>query len=66
MEQRDLIVVKPAAGVQHVSFALKIGERSGLAAQVSVTSVGLLSIGALISSILLSSAVIVLAARPRR
>jgi hypothetical protein len=52
--------------VQHAGLALRIGKRTRLRADVSVTPLGLVSIGALVSSILLSSAVIVRAARRDR
>lgn len=53
----------PLSGMQHAGFEIRIGERASLRAEVSVTSVGLLSIGALVSSVLLSTAVVVRAAR---
>jgi hypothetical protein len=53
----------PAQDVQHAQFGLRIGERTNLSMEVRVTSTGLLAIGALVSGILLSSAVIVRAAR---
>ncbi|MCP3735689.1 hypothetical protein M9979_12475 [Sphingomonas sp. RP10(2022)] len=51
---------------QHARFHLKAGKRVRLVADVTVTNGGLLAIGALVSSILLSSAVIVKAARQDR
>ncbi|WP_445193684.1 hypothetical protein ACT009_07360 [Sphingomonas sp. Tas61C01] len=48
---------------QHASLTVAIGKRSALKADVTVTPSGLLAIGALVSSILLSTAVIVHAAR---
>lgn len=57
------IVETPAPGRNHARLAIRIGKRSGVTADVSVTPAGLLSIGALVSAILLSSAVIVRAAR---
>jgi len=51
--------------VQRAGFGIEFGERARLTAEVRVTSVGILAIGALVSSILLSSAVIVRAARGR-
>jgi hypothetical protein len=56
--------VAPPDDVQHAQIALRIGERSSLTMEVKVTSTGVLAIGALVSAILLSSAVIVRAARP--
>lgn len=54
-------------GDQHARFTLALGRRTSMTAEVSVTSSGLLAIGALVSSILLSTAVIVhTARRPRR
>jgi len=49
--------------VQHAQLGLRIGDRTTLSMEVTVTSTGLLAIGALVSGILLSSAVIVRAAR---
>lgn len=51
---------------QHAALALRIGKRTRVRAEVTVTPLGLLSIGALVSSILLSAAVIVRAARRDR
>jgi hypothetical protein len=45
------------------SIKLKIGRRSALRADVTISSSGLLAIGGLVSSILLSTAVIVRAAK---
>jgi hypothetical protein len=50
---------------QHAHLAVRFGKKGRLRADVSVTPLGLLSIGALVSSILLSTAVIVRAARDR-
>ncbi|WP_156357896.1 hypothetical protein [Sphingomonas sp. Leaf62] len=47
----------------HAALTLRAGRKLRLKAEVSVTPVGLLSIGALVSAILLSSAAIVVAAR---
>jgi hypothetical protein len=68
MVDQNLIVPDPAPrpGVQHAGFELQIGGKTRLRGDVSVTSAGLLSIGALVSSILLSTAVIVRVARKRR
>ena len=55
-----------ANDAQHAALALRIGKRMQMRAEVAVTPLGLLSIGALVSSILLSSAVIVRAARHDR
>ncbi len=48
-----------APAYQHARFALRIGQAGGIGADVAVTSGGLLSIGALVSAILLSTAVLV-------
>jgi len=48
---------------QRATLTLRAGRKLRLKAEVSVTPTGLLSIGALVSSILLSSAAIVVAAR---
>lgn len=56
------LVVHPV-GVQHAQLAVRIGERTRVSAAVTVTSAGLLSIGAMVSSILLSTAMVVRAAR---
>jgi len=61
----DQLPVRPN-DAQHAALALRIGKRTRLRAEVAVTPLGLLSIGALVSSILLSSAVIVRAARRDR
>jgi hypothetical protein len=50
-------------GTERARFAMAIGGRASMTAEVSVTPAGLLAIGALVSGILLSSAVIVRAAR---
>jgi len=63
VERHMDIVETPAPGRNHARLAIRIGKRSGVTADVSVTPAGLLSIGALVSAILLSSAVIVRAAR---
>ena len=55
-----------ANDAQHAALALRIGKHMRMRAEVAVTPLGLLSIGALVSSILLSSAVIVRAARHDR
>jgi hypothetical protein len=55
-------VVAPP-GAQQAHFAIRIGERAGLSADVTVTSAGLLAIGGLVSAILLSTAVLVRAAK---
>ncbi|MGN5374659.1 hypothetical protein [Sphingomonas hankookensis] len=57
--------VRPPAS-QHAALMLRAGRRLRLKARVDVTPVGLLSIGALVSAILLSSAAIVVAARMPR
>lgn len=63
VERHMDIVDPPAPGRNHARLAIRIGKRRGVTADVSVTPAGLLSIGALVSAILLSSAVIVRAAR---
>jgi hypothetical protein len=55
----------PQAETQHAQLAVRFGRKGRLRADVTVTPLGLLSIGALVSSILLSTAVIVRAARDR-
>ncbi|WP_293873220.1 hypothetical protein [Sphingomonas sp. UBA978] len=50
----------------HARLKLKIGRRSVLRADVAISSSGLLAIGGLVSSILLSTAVIVQVAKDRR
>jgi len=55
-----------ANDAQHAALALRIGKHMRMRAEVAVTPLGLLSIGALVSSILLSTAVIVRVARKRR
>ncbi|MCC2976821.1 hypothetical protein LK533_09065 [Sphingomonas sp. PL-96] len=52
--------VNPTApGRQRASVSLKFGRRRGFSASVEVTPAGLLAIGGLVSSILLSTAVLV-------
>jgi hypothetical protein len=63
MAKHIIEVAQPAPDVQHAQLALRIGDRTNLTMEVRVTSTGLLAIGALVSSILVSSAVIVRAAR---
>ena len=53
----------PAAGRQRAAVTLAIGKRSGFTAEIDVSSGGLLAIGALVSSILFSTALVVAAAR---
>lgn len=52
-------VAAPAPARQEARARIRLGKRSRFDAQLSVTSGGLLAIGALVSSILLSSAVLV-------
>ncbi|WBH17383.1 hypothetical protein [Sphingomonas radiodurans] len=52
-------VPAPAPVYHRGKIALRIGRRTKLSVGVTVTSQGLLAIGALVSSILLSTAVIV-------
>jgi len=60
--QRILAPAKPAADVQTAKFAAEAaGAR--MVAEVSITSAGIVAIGALMASILLSSAAIVWAAQ---
>jgi hypothetical protein len=66
MDQPDLPMVQPTAGVHRARFALKLGDRAGMVAEATITSGGLVAVGALVSSIVLASAVIVLAARPSK
>lgn len=47
------------AELQRAEFALAIGDRAGVRARVEVTPAGLVAIGALVSSVLLSTAVLV-------
>jgi hypothetical protein len=49
----------PAPGRQRASVSIKLGRRRGFSASVKVTPIGLLAIGGLVSSILLSTAVLV-------
>jgi hypothetical protein len=51
--------------VQRATIALRLGKRSRVRAELTMTPAGLLSVGALVSSILLSTAVIVRSARRR-
>ncbi len=53
----------PRHDLQHARLAIRIGKRARLTADVAVTDRGLLAIGALVSAILLSTAVVVHAAR---
>jgi hypothetical protein len=48
---------------QHAALSLRLGKRARLSAEVTVTSRGLLAIGGLVSSILVSTALIVHVAR---
>jgi hypothetical protein len=63
MAKHIIEAAQPAQDIQHAQFGLRIGDRTNLTLEVRVTSTGLLAIGALVSSILVSSAVIVRAAR---
>ncbi len=58
-------IIRPPAS-QHAALTLRAGRKLRVKAEVSVTPAGLLSIGALVSAILLSSAAIVVAARAPR
>jgi hypothetical protein len=55
---------RPADNAQHAKFAVESG-RARMAAEVTVTSTGIVAIGALVSSILLSTAAIVWVAQRR-
>ncbi len=55
----------PLARPQHGAITLRAGRRVRLKVEVSVTPAGFVSIGAMVSAILLSSAAIVVAARHR-
>ncbi len=60
MSGDDTIRVMTAIPVHHRAKAtIRIGRHTRLAARVNVTSPGLLAIGALVSSVLLSTAVLV-------
>lgn len=63
MTKHELAVARPFADRQQALFAVRIGKRAKLTAEVSVTSSGVLAIGVLVSSILLSTAFIVRATR---
>ena len=52
--------------IQRATIKLRAGKHARVSARVEVTPTGLLAIGALVSSILLSSAVIVRAAKAPR
>ncbi|WP_288411372.1 hypothetical protein [uncultured Sphingomonas sp.] len=56
-------MTQPFHQPQSAHLTLRVGRKLRLRAGVDVTPAGLLSIGALVSSILLSSAAIVVAAR---
>lgn len=60
---RDCCVVGRMTDASHAALTLRAGRKLRLRADVSVTPAGLLSIGAIVSAILLSSAAIVVAAR---
>ncbi len=60
---RDFGVVRRMTDPNHAALTLRAGRKLRLKVEVSVTPIGLLSIGALVSAILLSSAAIVVAAR---
>jgi len=54
---------RPSPDIQQAHLSLTIGKRMRLAVDVRVTPRGLLAIGSLVSAILLSTAVLVHAAR---
>jgi hypothetical protein len=56
----------PLPPVHRAKAAIRVGRRAGLTASVRITSGGILSIGALVSGILLSTAVLVRAANQGR
>ncbi len=66
MDQRSLSPAHGTADAQHAKFAIEFGNRASVVGEVRITSAGILAIGALMSSILLSTAVIVRAARQPR
>jgi hypothetical protein len=59
MARETLPHVGPGPSYQSARLLVRVGRRGGLALRVNVTSGGLLSIAALVSSILLSTAVLV-------
>lgn len=61
-ERSDVPALSPVGGRQRAHLAIRFGHRRGLRASVEVTPAGLLAIGGLVSSILLSTAVLVRAA----
>ncbi len=56
---KQKLSIDPSAGLQRADLTIRIGDRANVTAGVAVTTTGLLAIGALVSSILLSTAVIV-------
>ncbi len=56
----------PPAGVHRAAVALTIGKATRFSAEVAISSVGLLAVGGLVASILLSTAVLVGVARRDR
>jgi hypothetical protein len=60
------VTFQPLAERQRASLAVRIGRRWGVSASVEVTPAGLLAIGGLVSSILLSTAVLVRSATAAR
>lgn len=56
----------PPPRVHRAKAAIRFGRRAGLTASVRITSGGILSVGALVSGILLSTAVLVRAAARAR
>jgi hypothetical protein len=61
----DIAKSRPAPDRHRAKLRLRAGKRVSLALQIDVSSGGLLSIGALVSSILLSTAIVVRAAKAR-
>ncbi|TXC72033.1 hypothetical protein FSB78_14560 [Sphingomonas ginsenosidivorax] len=59
---KQSLSARPPAPVHRAKAAIRFGRRAGLTASVRITSGGILSVGALVSGILLSTAVLVRAA----
>ena len=66
MKQRDIVLVEPAHVPNRARLDIRIGKRGRVSAEVAVTNLGLLSIGGLVSSILLSTAILIRAAEKKR
>ncbi|MFD1950022.1 hypothetical protein ACFSGX_04455 [Sphingomonas arantia] len=63
--KNDTATSRPAPDRQRAKLQLRAGKRVSLTMRVNVSSRGLLSVGVLVSSILLSTAVLVRAANVR-